>query len=145
MLETISFFSIRILSFPLPPKVLRIFLILAAQDLQHPSLSWNSSGIPRFLLDVMDVAASRSRMCRVPAADPSLPRAFFPRILIQKRSGSFISLLLMTQNQTVLRRGRSSAPSQSLWSSAFLPWMESTHCSHCPILPFLPHPCSVIY
>lgn len=48
-------------------------------------------------------------MCRVPAADPSLPRALFPGILIQQHSGSFISLLLMTQNLMVLGRG-SSAP-----------------------------------
>lgn len=60
------------------PQSSKDILILAAQDLQHPSLSRNSPVIPRFLLDIMDVAASRSRVCRVPAADPSCLVLYFP-------------------------------------------------------------------
>lgn len=99
------------------PQSSKDILILAAQDLQHPSLSRKFPSDPKVFIRYYGCGCFKKQSMSSACCRPFLPRALFPGILIQKHSGSFIFLLLMTQNQTVLGRGRSSAPSQSQWDS----------------------------
>lgn len=74
-------------------------LILAAQDLQHPSLM-EFPRDPKVFIRYYGCGCLKKQNVSSPCCRPFLPRALFPRILIQKLSGSFISLLLMTQNRS---------------------------------------------